>query len=116
MGREEERFDLPEYGRGAALNMQATTGLLSLDWSRELAGSAGTVPVLTAGALVSSDSELPPDHMVIMASLTAALTLMYGLAHPIQGSQPGCVVLQSLVYSLSRMHAVSTWLLCGSCK
>ena len=65
MGKDEERFDLPEYGRGAALNMQATTGLLSLDWSRELAGSAGTVPVLTAGALVSSDSELPPDHMVM---------------------------------------------------
>jgi hypothetical protein len=63
MGKQEERFDLPVIN-GGALDMQASTGLLSLDWSRKLVQSPGTVPVLTAGALVSSDSELPPDHLV----------------------------------------------------
>ncbi|KAK9909722.1 hypothetical protein WJX75_006596 [Coccomyxa subellipsoidea] len=43
--------------------MDATTGLLSLDWSKELVNTPGTIPVLTAGALVGGDSELPPDHL-----------------------------------------------------
>ena len=62
MGKE-ERFDLPEYN-GGSLNLTATSGLLSFDWARDVARESGTVPVLTAGALVSSDSELPPDHLV----------------------------------------------------
>ena len=62
MGKE-ERFDLPEYN-GGALNLTATSGLLSLIWARDLAREPATVPVLTARALVSSDSELPPDHLV----------------------------------------------------
>ena len=67
MGAEAKRFDLPE-SNGGPLDMQASTGLLSLEWSRELVQSPGTVPVLTAGALVSSDSELPPDHLVTHAN------------------------------------------------
>ena len=67
MGAEAKRFDLPESA-GGPLDMQASTGLLSLAWSRELVQSPGTVPVLTAGALVSSDSELPPDHLVMLQS------------------------------------------------
>jgi hypothetical protein len=63
MGKDAERFDLPELF-GAALDMHATAGLLSLDWAKELVCTAGTVPVLTAGALVSSNSTLPPDHLV----------------------------------------------------
>ena len=59
----EERFDLPEYN-GSALNLTASSGLLSLGWARDIAHEPATVPVLTAGALVSSDSELPPDHLV----------------------------------------------------
>ena len=62
MGKE-ERFDLPEYN-GGSLNLTATSGLLSLDWARDVAREPATVPVLTAGALVSSESELPPDHLV----------------------------------------------------
>ena len=62
MGKE-ERFDLPEYNNGP-LNLTATSGLLSLDWARDVAREPGTIPVLTAGALVSSESELPPDHLV----------------------------------------------------
>ncbi|CAL5219805.1 g1712 [Coccomyxa viridis] len=61
MGKE-ERFDLPEYN-GGSLNLTATSGLLSLDWARDVAREPATVPVLTAGALVSSESELPPDHL-----------------------------------------------------
>ena len=64
----EERFDLAEY-KGDALNLTASSGLLSLDWARDIAHEIGTVPVLTAGALVSSDSELPPDHLVRTSSL-----------------------------------------------
>ena len=66
MGKE-ERFDLPEYN-GGLLNLTATSGLLSLEWARDIAREPATVPVLTAGALVSSDSELPPDHLVRRAN------------------------------------------------
>ena len=62
MGKE-ERFDLPEFD-GGPLNLEATSGLLSLDWARDIVQEPATVPVLTAGALVSSESELPPDHLV----------------------------------------------------
>ena len=62
MGKE-ERFDLPEFN-GGALNLTATSGLLSLEWARDIVQEPATVPVLTAGALVSSESELPPDHLV----------------------------------------------------
>ena len=62
MGKE-ERFDLPEFN-GGSLNLTATSGLLSLDWARDIVQEPPTVPVLTAGALVSSESELPPDHLV----------------------------------------------------
>ena len=62
MGKE-ERFDLPEFN-GGPLNLTATSGLLSLEWAREIVQEPATVPVLTAGALVSSESELPPDHLV----------------------------------------------------
>lgn len=62
MGKD-ERFDLPDFN-GGPLDLHATTGLLSLDWSKELVRAPGTMPVLTAGALVGGDSELPPDHLV----------------------------------------------------
>ena len=67
----EQRFDLPEYN-GGALDLTASSGLLSLDWARDIAHESGTVPVLTAGALVSSDSELPPDHLVRSSSILQA--------------------------------------------
>ena len=56
-------FSLPEYASGA-LDMSATDGLLSVDWVKELVQTPYVRPVLTAGALVSKESELPPDHMV----------------------------------------------------
>ncbi len=62
MGKD-ERFDLPVLDNNT-FDMNATTGLLSLDWSKDLVDTPGTVPVLTAGALVGGDSELPPDHLV----------------------------------------------------
>lgn len=61
MGKD-ERFDLPEYS--GPLDLKATTGLLSLDWCMNLVNTPDTVPVLTAGALVGGEAELPPDHLV----------------------------------------------------
>ena len=90
----DERFDLPDYN-GGALDLTASSGLLSLDWARDIAHEPGTVPVLTAGALVSSDSELPPDHLVRTSSIHQAVRhershrcpSLYRLSHRSQGAK-----------------------------
>jgi len=57
-----EPFSLPE--ECGALDMSSVDGLLGVDWVRQLVETPSVRPVLTAGALVSKESELPPDHMV----------------------------------------------------
>ena len=71
-------LNLPDYDDGA-LDLSATDGLLAVDWVKDLLGNPHVKPVLTAGALVSKESELPPDHMVRSRSLPH---LFYPLARP----------------------------------
>ena len=71
---------LPDYGDDALDLSSATDGLLAVDWVRDLLSDPHVKPVLTAGALVSKESELPPDHMVRSRMLPALV--LVPLAHP----------------------------------
>lgn len=58
---------LPSYHSGEladrdALNSQ--TGLQSLAWLDKFRADPANEPVLTAGAVLSNNAKLPPDHMV----------------------------------------------------
>ena len=68
---------LPDYGDDALDLSSATDGLLAVDWVRDLLSDPHVKPVLTAGALVSKESELPPDHMVRSRMLPALVLVPF---------------------------------------
>lgn len=61
---------LPSYHSGELADRDALnskTGLKSVEWLNEFRADPSNEPVLTAGAMLSNNAKLPPDHMVSMS-------------------------------------------------
>lgn len=61
---------LPSYHSGELADRDALnskTGLQSVEWLNEFRADPSNEPVLTAGAMLSNNAKLPPDHMVSMS-------------------------------------------------
>ena len=67
---------LPSYHSSELADRDALnskTGLQSVDWLDAFRADPANEPVLTAGAMLSNNAKLPPDHIVCMCNFAAKL-------------------------------------------
>lgn len=53
--------------------LNSKTGLQSVEWLDDFRADPANEPVLTAGAMLSNNAKLPPDHIVCMCRFAAKL-------------------------------------------
>ncbi len=67
---------LPSYHSSELADRDALnskTGLRSVDWLDDFRADPANEPVLTAGAMLSNNAKLPPDHIVCICRFAAIL-------------------------------------------
>ncbi len=67
---------LPSYHSSELADRDALnskSGLQSVDWLDDFRADPANEPVLTAGAMLSNNAKLPPDHIVCMCRFAATL-------------------------------------------
>ena len=67
---------LPSYHSSELADRDALnskTGLPSVDWLDDFRADPANEPVLTAGAMLSNNAKLPPDHIVCICNFAAKL-------------------------------------------